>query len=94
MVSCRKAPGGNVRIEISDDGVGLPEGVDPIKSEEVEPRCLFINVDVAEAGPAKAARRCQPTHAGADDCNRQIFAGHAPPPLRAGRVNSLFGILG
>src|ERR1700730_1126201 len=34
MVSCRRASGGNITIEISDDGVGLPEGVDPIKNDE------------------------------------------------------------
>ena len=62
--------------------------------DAAEPRCLFINVDVAEPGPAKGSGRCQPTHASADDCNRQIFAGHASPPLRAGQVDSLFGILG
>jgi two-component sensor histidine kinase len=34
MVSCRRASGGNITIEISDDGVGLPEGVDPIKNDD------------------------------------------------------------
>jgi len=32
MVSCRKTSGGNITIQISDDGVGLPEGVDPMKN--------------------------------------------------------------
>jgi two-component sensor histidine kinase len=32
-LSCRRASGGNITIEISDDGVGLPEGLDPIKSD-------------------------------------------------------------
>jgi two-component sensor histidine kinase len=34
IVSCRKASGGNITIEISDDGVGLPDGFDPMKSED------------------------------------------------------------
>jgi two-component sensor histidine kinase len=34
IVSCRGASGGNITIEISDHGVGVPEGVDPIKSED------------------------------------------------------------
>ena len=30
-LSCRRSPGGSITIEISDDGVGLPEGLDPMK---------------------------------------------------------------
>ncbi|SRR6266566_2366160 len=32
IVSCRRTSRGNIAIEISDDGVGLPEGVDPMKN--------------------------------------------------------------
>lgn len=31
-LACRRRPDGNIAIEVSDDGVGLPEGVDPTKS--------------------------------------------------------------
>jgi two-component sensor histidine kinase len=34
IVSCCGDSGGNITIEVSDDGVGLPEGVDPIKNED------------------------------------------------------------
>jgi two-component sensor histidine kinase len=31
-LTCRRSSGGDITIEISDDGVGLPEGVDPTKN--------------------------------------------------------------
>jgi two-component sensor histidine kinase len=31
-LACRRRPDGNIAIEISDDGVGLPEGIDPRKN--------------------------------------------------------------
>jgi two-component sensor histidine kinase len=30
--ACRRSLGGDITIEISDDGVGLPEGIDPMKN--------------------------------------------------------------
>jgi two-component sensor histidine kinase len=30
-LACRRRSDGNIAIEVSDDGVGLPEGVDPMK---------------------------------------------------------------
>jgi two-component sensor histidine kinase len=32
VVACRKSPGEGFTIEVSDDGVGLPEGFDPMKN--------------------------------------------------------------
>jgi two-component sensor histidine kinase len=32
VVSCRRASGGSITVEISDDGIGLPESVDPMKN--------------------------------------------------------------
>jgi len=34
-VACRKSPAGRLSIEVSDDGVGLPEGFDPVKNGEL-----------------------------------------------------------
>jgi two-component sensor histidine kinase len=34
-VACRKSPDGGLTIEVSDDGVGLPEGFDPMKDGEL-----------------------------------------------------------
>ncbi len=34
-VACRKSPGGRLAIEVSDDGVGLPEGFDPMKNGDL-----------------------------------------------------------
>jgi two-component sensor histidine kinase len=31
-LACRRSLGGDITIEISDDGVGLPEGIDPMKN--------------------------------------------------------------
>jgi len=32
-VSCRQGPAGELIIEVGDDGVGLPEGLDPMTSD-------------------------------------------------------------
>jgi len=32
-VSCRQGPAGELMIEVTDDGVGLPEGIDPLTSD-------------------------------------------------------------
>ena len=34
-VACRKKPDGGLSIEVSDDGVGLPEGFDPMKNGDL-----------------------------------------------------------
>ncbi len=34
-LACRRRSDGNIAIEVSDDGVGLPEGVDPMKSSHL-----------------------------------------------------------
>jgi two-component sensor histidine kinase len=33
-VACREGPGASLSIEVSDDGVGLPEGYDPLTSQQ------------------------------------------------------------
>jgi two-component sensor histidine kinase len=33
-IACRECSGASLSIEVSDDGVGLPEGYDPLKSEQ------------------------------------------------------------
>ena len=34
-LACRRCADGNIAIEVSDDGVGLPEGVDPMKNGQL-----------------------------------------------------------
>ena len=34
-VACTQAPDGTVTVEVSDDGVGLPEGMDPMKADSL-----------------------------------------------------------
>jgi two-component sensor histidine kinase len=39
-LTCRKCPEGDIAIDVFDDGVGLPEGVDPMKSEQLGLRVI------------------------------------------------------
>jgi two-component sensor histidine kinase len=34
-VGCEQRPDGTITVEVSDDGVGLPEGMDPMKSDSL-----------------------------------------------------------
>jgi two-component sensor histidine kinase len=71
-LSCRRASGGNITIEISDDGVGLPEGVDPIKSEDFGFRLVRSLADQLGA-----------TIAFYSDCLGLRFVLHMPVALTA-----------
>ena len=39
-VGCEQRPDGTIIVEVSDDGVGLPEGMDPMKSDSVGLRAV------------------------------------------------------
>jgi two-component sensor histidine kinase len=71
-LSCRRASGGNITIEISDDGVGLPEGVDPIKSDDFGFRLVRSLADQLGA-----------TIAFYSDCLGLRFVLHMPAALTA-----------
>jgi two-component sensor histidine kinase len=72
MVSCRRASAKNITIEISDDGVGLPEGVDPMKNDNFGFRLLRSLADQLGA-----------TIAFHSDCLGLRFVLHMPTTMTA-----------
>jgi two-component sensor histidine kinase len=66
-LACRRNPDDSITIDISDDGVGLPEGIDPMKSGHFGFRVVRSLVD--QLGAAMAFH---------SDCLGLFFTLHLP----------------